>query len=211
MSDTIRGYSDCAKCRPRRGPGGPRSQCAGEGWRRTIGPVQIPRGKHPPLHTMRSDARQAKTGIRRSRRGATRARIRRGEAPAPQGGAGGRSTRSLFGVGEFRAACEARRQHGSLRLPHARRPFRVASSWAGSRPVGDAFCHGRSSRGAGECCENLKGSRVRLVGPVRQPSPYWRWGGRRRAKAAHMDGAQTSLPAAGAMETALRVSRGAWK
>ena len=82
-----RGYSDCA------------AQSADRYlYRPCIGPVQVPTGKHPPLHPLRSDVREAKTDAGHERAwlcgcGAAawerRARARRGEAPASRGGAGG--------------------------------------------------------------------------------------------------------------------------
>ena len=78
--------------------GGPKTQCVREGWWRAIGPVQVPSGKHPPLYPLRTDMREAKRDA--AHRGAwvcgcgaaaweRRVRAQRGEAPAPQGGAGG--------------------------------------------------------------------------------------------------------------------------
>ena len=74
------------------------------------GPVQVPKGKHPPLYLVRSDRRGAKTDAghggtwlcgRRGRWGATCARAERGGA-GPRGGAGGRSTQRLVRFGELR-------------------------------------------------------------------------------------------------------------
>ena len=76
------------------------------------GPVQVPKGKHPPLYLVRSDRREAQTDEghegtwlcgRRGRWGATCARAERGLGGAgPGGGAGGRSTQSLVRFGELR-------------------------------------------------------------------------------------------------------------